>query len=314
MKLHTDIDHLPEFSKAVVTIGTFDGVHLGHQKIISQLKQEARRIGGETLIITFHPHPRKVVHATKDIRLITTIEERIQLLSAAGIDHLVIVPFTPAFSELEPRDYVEVFLKKKCNPSIVIIGYDHKFGRERKGDYKLLEQFAAEGYFELKEIPQQVIKENTVSSTLIRDAISNGEIEKANELLGYDFSFEGKVVRGEQLGRQLGYPTANVALLNEEKIIPGFGIYAVRVSLEKDKKQLLGGMMSIGVRPTVGGTMRTIEVNIFDFNQDIYGETIRVYVKGYIRPEKKFAGLEELKEAIRGDEVAVRAMLRESEK
>lgn len=309
MKLHTDIDHLPEFNKAVVTIGTFDGVHLGHQKIISQLKQEAKRIGGETVIITFHPHPRKVVHVSKDIRLITTIEERIKLLSAAGIDHLVIVPFTPAFSELEPEDYVEMFLKKKCNPSVVIIGYDHKFGRERKGDYRLLEQFAAEGYFELKEIPQQVIRENTVSSTLIRDAISNGEIEKANQLLGYDFSFEGEVVKGDQLGRQLGYPTANIQVMDEEKIIPGYGIYAVTVELEKNNRTL-GGMMSIGVRPTVGGTRMTIEVNIFDFSDDIYGEKIRVFVKRFVRPEKKFAGLDELKEAIKGDEVAVRAMLK----
>src|SRR5688500_9964627 len=152
MNLHQDIEHLPQFKNAVVTIGTFDGVHLGHQKIIEQLKSEAKRIGGETVIITFHPHPRKIVHTGKEVKLITTIEERIELLSSAGIDHLVIVPFTQGFSELEPREYEETFLKRRCNPSVVIIGYDHKFGRERKGDYKLLEEYSAKGYFILKEI------------------------------------------------------------------------------------------------------------------------------------------------------------------
>jgi riboflavin kinase / FMN adenylyltransferase len=309
MNLHTDIEHLPEFNKAVITIGTFDGVHLGHQKIIAQLKAEAERIGGETVIITFHPHPRKVVHANRDVRLITTVEERIALLSAAGIDHLVIVPFTPGFSELEPREYVDTFLKKRFNPAVVIIGYDHKFGKDRKGNYKLLEDYSAEGSFELKEIPQHVINHVTVSSTLIRDYIQNGEITKANELLGYDFSFEGLVVKGEQLGRKLGFPTANIDVLNEEKIVPGNGIYAVQVSLKKNENLFLGGMMSIGVRPTVGGTPRTIEVNIFNFNDDIYGENIRVYVKAYIRPEKKFSGLEELKEAIENDKIAATTIL-----
>lgn len=309
MNLHTDTEHLPEFNKAVITIGTFDGVHLGHQKIIAQMKAEAERIGGETVIITFHPHPRKVIQANKDVRLLTTIEERIALLSAAGIDHLVIVPFTQGFSELEPREYVETFLKKRCNPAVVIIGYDHKFGKGRKGDYKLLEDYSARGYFELKEIPQHVINHVTVSSTRIRDYIQQGDVAKANELLGYDFSFEGVVVKGDQLGRTLGFPTANIEVLNKEKIIPGNGIYAVQVSLEKNKNLLFGGMMSIGVRPTIGGTTRTIEVNIFNFDEDIYGENIRVFVKAYIRPEKKFAGLDELKEAIKNDEKAAIVIL-----
>ena len=309
MNLHTDTEHLPEFNKAVITIGTFDGVHLGHQKIIAQMKAEAERIGGETVIITFHPHPRKVIQANKDVRLLTTIEERIALLSAAGIDHLVIVPFTQGFSELEPREYVETFLKKRCNPAVVIIGYDHKFGKNRKGDYKLLEDYSAKGYFELKEIPQHVINHVTVSSTRIRDYIQQGDVAKANELLGYDFSFEGVVVKGDQLGRTLGFPTANIEVLNKEKIIPGNGIYAVQVSLEKNKNLLFGGMMSIGVRPTIGGTTRTIEVNIFNFDEDIYGENIRVFVKAYIRPEKKFAGLDELKEAIKNDEKAAIVIL-----
>lgn len=309
MNLHKDIEHLPEFNRAVITIGTFDGVHLGHQQIIEQLKSEAKRIGGETVIITFHPHPRKIVHTSKEVKLITTIDERIQLLSEAGIDHLVIVPFTHNFSELEPREYVESFLKKRFNPAIVIIGYDHKFGKDRKGDYKLLEEYSAKGYFELKEIPQHVINHNTVSSTRIREYILHAGISEANELLGYDFSFEGIVVKGNQIGRTLGYPTANIEVLNREKIIPGDGIYVVHVSLEKNKTDVFGGMMSIGVRPTVGGTRRTVEVNIFNFNGDIYGEKIRVAVKAFIRPELKFSGLEELKDAIQKDEIAARAIL-----
>jgi riboflavin kinase/FMN adenylyltransferase len=312
MNLHKDIEHLPQFRKAVITIGTFDGVHLGHQQIIAQMKSEAARIGGETVIITFHPHPRRVVHADQDVKLITTIEERIELLSAAGIDHLVIVPFTHIFSELEPREYVETFLKKRCNPAVVIIGYDHKFGKGRKGDYKLLEEYSAKGYFELKEIPQHVINHITVSSTQIRGYILKGEIGKANELLGYDFSFEGMVVKGDQLGRKLGFPTANIQLLSSEKIVPGNGIYAVLTEIAKNKNNpLFGGMMSIGVRPTVAeGKARTIEVNIFNFNEDIYGENIRVFVKAFIRPELKFSGLDELTAAIQKDKESSLALLK----
>lgn len=311
MKLHKEIEHLPSFSKAVVTIGTFDGVHLGHQKIIAQLKAEAERIGGETVIITFHPHPRKIVHSNQDVRLITTIEERIELLSNAGIDHLVIVPFTQGFSELEPREYVETFLKKRFNPAVVIIGYDHKFGKERKGDYRLLEEYSAGGYFELKEIPQHVINHSTVSSTRIRDYIQSGEIDKANELLGHNFNFEGEVIKGDQRGRTIGFPTANIKLTNEEKIIPGNGVYAVTVRIAHDSRLTTHekGMMNIGVRPTVDGTKRTIEINIFNFNEDIYGEKIRVYVKAFIRPEKKFSGLEELKAQLEKDRITAEQLL-----
>lgn len=300
MKLHTDIEHLPVLHKAVVTIGTFDGVHLGHQKIIAQLKAEAAKIGGESVIITFNPHPRKIVHHKEDVRLITTIEERIERLASAGIDHLVIVPFTHEFSEQSPEEYVETFLRKRCNPSIVIIGYDHKFGKDRKGDYKLLEEYSARGYFELREIPQHVIKDITVSSTIIRESIVSGNIAKANELLGYEFDFEGEVVKGDQIGRTIGYPTANINILNKEKIIPGDGIYVVKAQI-KNKNQFLEGMMSIGVRPTVGGTKRTIEVNLFDFDEDIYGKSLRVAALQYLRGEKKFNGLDELKNEIDND-------------
>ena len=312
MNLHKDIEHLPQFKKAVITIGTFDGVHQGHQKIIDQLKTEAKKTGGETVIITFHPHPRKIVHAGEEVRLITTIEERIELLSAAGIDHLVIVPFTREFSELEPRDYVETFLKKRFNPAVVIIGYDHKFGKGRKGDYKLLEDYSAKGFFTLKEIPQHVINDSTVSSTRIRDYIQNGEIGNANSLLGYEFNFEGLVVKGDQRGRTIGFPTANLELTNEEKIVPDNGVYAVTVSFTPHASRLtLKGMMNIGVRPTVNGTKKTIEVNIFNFSEDIYGKKIRVHIRSFLRKEKKFSGVDELRSQLEKDFTAANVILNE---
>jgi riboflavin kinase/FMN adenylyltransferase len=280
-------------------------VHLGHQKIISQLKTEAERVNGETVIITFHPHPRKIVpNRSHHIKLITTIDEKIELLAEKGVDHLVIVPFTLHFSEMEPKSYVEDFLKKKCRPAVVIIGYDHRFGRERKGDYKLLEEYSAKGYFELKEISQQLINDSIVSSTAIRESLNTGDVERANSLLGYDFFFEGTVVTGNRLGRTIGYPTANLEISEPDKIIPGDGIYAAEVTVgieQRAKAQKLPAMMSIGVRPTIGESNRTIEVNIFDFDEDIYGTILRVYVKHYLRPELKFSGLEELKSALDKD-------------
>ncbi|MBO9571205.1 MAG: bifunctional riboflavin kinase/FAD synthetase [Chitinophagaceae bacterium] len=301
MTVHKDIERLQEFKNAVVTIGTFDGVHTGHQEIISRLKTEAKRINGETVIITFHPHPRKVVyHETKKIELINTIDERIGLLAEKGIDHLVIVPFTEKFSALSPNQYVEDFLKAKFNPAVVIIGYDHKFGKERKGDYKLLEEYCHKGFFELKEIPQHLLNNITVSSTMIRESLKQGDIDKVNQLLGYKFFFEGKVVKGDQRGRTIGFPTANIELTNPEKIIPGNGVYIVELEISGMNKRFRG-MMNIGVRPTVDGSRKTIEVNILDFNEDIYGRTVTVYLEKYLRPEMKFAGLDALKAQLEKD-------------
>lgn len=285
----------------MVTIGTFDGVHTGHRLILDQLKQEARRINGETVIITFHPHPRKVVATGQPaIWLINTIEEKIELLDKNGIDHLVIVPFTDAFSQQTPEAYIEQFLVERFHPHTVIIGYDHRFGKDRQGDYKLLEAYSARFGFELKEIPAHLINNNTVSSTRIREALLKGDVDTANELLGYHYFFEGKVVDGNKLGRELGYPTANLAVEREEKLVPGLGIYAVYVEVDGRK---LKGMMSIGVRPTIGGTNRVIEVNIFDFEEEIYGKVMRVWVVRWLRPEVKFEGLEALKEQLGRDKV-----------
>jgi riboflavin kinase / FMN adenylyltransferase len=314
MKLYRDIDQLPSFRNAVITIGTFDGVHEGHRKIIEHLKEEAKKINGETVIITFHPHPRKVVSsAILGIRLINTLDEKIELLEKTGIDHLAIVPFTEVFANQPAEDYIQNFLIEKFHPHTIIIGYDHRFGRDRQGDYRLLEKMSLVFNYVLKEIPKQVLDEISVSSTNIREAIIHGDIETANKLLGYDFFFEGVVVDGDKLGRKLGYPTANLKIMDDEKIHLGDGIYAVyiefRVSgfkyseLRTKNSELYKGMMSIGFRPTVDGKKRVIEVNIFDFDKDIYGETIRIYVKKYLRAELKFNNLDELTKQIGQDKV-----------
>ena len=301
MKIHRDLDQLPVFKNAVVTIGTFDGVHEGHRQILNQLKEEAKKTNGETVIITFNPHPRKVLRSDKPgIQLINTIEEKTELLSKAGIDNLVIVPFTQEFSQLTAKQYVEDFLVKKFHPHTIIIGYDHHFGQGREGDYRLLEQYEKDGAFRLKEIPEHILNASGVSSTRIRAAILNGKIEEANELLGYSFFFEGLVVEGDKVGRKLGYPTANLKIEENEKLVPGNGVYAVEATVDQESK-VIKGMMNIGVRPTLGGTKRVIEVNLFDFDTDIYGKRLRVYVKKRLRDEVKFNGLDELKQQLAKD-------------
>ena len=305
MKVYSDIERLPAFKNAAITIGTFDGVHSGHRKIIDSLKHEAERINGESVIITFHPHPRKVVSsAILGIRLINTLDEKIELLEKTGIDHLVIVPFTDAFANQSAEAYIQNFLIENFHPKTIIIGYDHRFGRDRQGDYRLLEKMAPVYNYELKEISKQVIDEIAISSTNIREAIIHGDIDTANKLLGYDFFFEGEVVHGDKLGRKLGYPTANLRITDDEKIHLGDGIYAVYPELESGTlRPGFKGMMSIGFRPTVDGRKRVFEVNIFDFDEEIYGQTVRVYVKKYLRAEIKFENLEELVKQIDQDKM-----------
>ncbi len=311
MQVHTYTEQLPEFRKAVVTIGTFDGVHLGHRKIISQLQEEADAIGGETIIITFHPHPRNVVKNAEPVRLISTIEERIELLRSHGIDHMVIVPFTESFSTMPATEYVEEFLIRRFHPHTVIIGYDHRFGNRREGDFRLMEKYSAQNHFWLKEIPAQIIDNNTVSSTEIRKSIREGNIALANNALGYSFFFSGIVVKGNQLGRKLGFPTINLSLKDAQKLVPGDGVYAVWVSASDDSlaHNKLGGMMSIGIRPTIQDSERTIEVNIFDFKGDLYDREIRVELVQYLRPELKFGSLDELIEQMKKDEARSREFL-----
>ncbi len=310
MRVHYHIDKLPAFRRAVITIGTFDGVHTGHRQLLQQLKDEAIRIDGETVIITFHPHPRKVVSGhTREIRLINTLDEKIGLLDAAGIDHLVVVPFTEEFSRLSASQYITDFLVSRFHPRTIIIGYDHQFGKGRLGDYHLLESYSQAGHFELKEIPVHVSDAISVSSTRIREAIMNADIRDANALLGYPFFFTGEVNEGNKLGRTIGFPTANLQVNNPEKLIPGDGVYAVQAKLDTSDN-LLKGMMNIGLRPTVDGKKRVIEVNLFDFNEDIYGKMLTVHLIKHLRGEQKFSGLDALKEQLGKDRVLAEEALR----
>ena len=299
MQIHRDITNLPLFKNAVITIGTFDGVHLGHRQIIDNLKAEAAHAGGESVIITFHPHPRKVVSSViTGVRLINTLDERIELLEKTGINHLVIVPFTDFFANQEAEAYIRDFLVAHFKPHTIIIGYDHRFGRDRVGDYKMMEEKAQVYNYRLKEIPEHILHAIKVSSTNIRNAILHGNIKEANEFLGYDFFFEGEVFHGNKIGREIGYPTANLKSTDEEKIALGDGIYAVYVMVEG---KIYKGMMSIGFRPTIEGKERVTEVNIFDFKRDIYGQHIRVIVKKYLRAEVKFNNLDELTQQLHRD-------------
>jgi riboflavin kinase/FMN adenylyltransferase len=315
MHIYRNTDQLPDFRRAVITIGTFDGVHTGHQQILEQLQQEADRIDGETVIITFHPHPRRVVNgAATPIRLINTLEEKIELLAWKKVDYLVIVPFTEAFSQLTAEQYIKEFLLEKFHPHTIIIGYDHRFGKGRLGDYHLLEEFSMREGFVLQEIPVHLLDAVSVSSTRIREAIGKADIATASQLLGYDFFFSGRVMEGNKLGRTIGYPTANLQVSDPEKLIPGDGVYAVEVEILSEGHSAGAirwkGMMNIGMRPTVNGTQRTIEVNIFDLNEDLYDRTLRVFLKKHLREEQKFAGLDALKEQLARDKENAMAALR----
>lgn len=303
MQVHRDIENLPAFRHAVITIGTFDGVHMGHRQVIEKLKTEAKLINGETVIVTFHPHPRKVVSSTiLGIRLINTLDEKIELLEQLDIDHLVVVPFTDAFANQTAEDYIKNFLIDKFHPHTIIIGYDHHFGRDRLGDYRMLEKDAAKYNYRLKEIPKHILENISINSTNIREAILHSDIATACKLLGYEFFFSGVVMHGDKLGRKLGYPTANLKVTNEEKIVPGNGIYAVYAHPEGFKNRLKA-MMSIGFRPTVDGKKRVIEVNIFEFDKDIYNQSLKVFIKKYLREEIKFDGLEALVKQIDQDKI-----------
>jgi len=321
MQVHRDINNLPSFENAAITIGTFDGVHSGHLQIIQQIKKEALINEGETVIITFDPHPRMVLNQKKNqppIKLLTTLSEKTELLARHEIDHLVIVPFTLEFSNQSAKEYISDFLVQKFHPKTIIIGYDHRFGNNREGDYHLLEKYQLEYNYKVKEIPEHVLNHVTISSTKIRAALNEGDINTAKECLGYDYFFSGKVVDGNKLGRMLGYPTANLQIKNPNKLIPENGIYAVNLAIAKETvhedslfvaESFHQGMMSIGIRPTLADNRRTIEVNIFDFKEDIYGRIVRVYIKYFLRNEEKFDSIEELKNQISRDEIAAKELL-----
>jgi riboflavin kinase/FMN adenylyltransferase len=295
MQIHRSIENLPHFTNAVLTIGTFDGVHEGHKKIIDALIKEARSISGEAIIITFHPHPRKIVHPNEHLQLINTPEEKIELLGKTGIDHLVIVPFNQGFASQSANEYIKNFLIEKFHPHTIIIGYDHHFGKDRKGNFMLLAEKADQYNYRLLEIPKYILQEAGVSSTQIRNALLQSDIETANKLLGYEFFFEGLVINGDQLGRKLGYPTANLQYTDTDKIHLGHGVYAAYAEVNGHQHK---GMLSIGNRPTLYNSNERVEINIFDFDEDIYGKTIRVTVKKYLRKQEKYSSLDELKKQL----------------
>ena len=305
MTVHNNIQQLPVFKNACITIGTFDGVHSGHQEIIQLMKSEAARAHGETVIITFHPHPRKIIGFNKaPIHLINTLDEKIALLENYGIGHLVVVPFTEAFANQTADAYIADFLVATFHPHTIIVGHDHRFGKGRSGNFQLLEDKAAEYGYVVQEIPGYMLNHTTISSTRIRESLLKGDIETAAHFLGYDYFFSGKVVEGNKLGRTIDYPTANLFMEDESKLVPGNGVYAVLINDQKLKINNLGGMMNIGVRPTVDGIQRMIEVNIFDFDKDIYGDTLTITLKKHLRSEVKFNGLDALKAQLAMDKQA----------
>jgi riboflavin kinase/FMN adenylyltransferase len=307
MKTYHHIDEFTPVNNAVVTIGTFDGVHLGHRKIISRIKELADASGGETVILTFFPHPRMILHPEDDsIKLINTIAEKAILLEQLGIDHLIITPFSRDFSNQSPEDYIRDVLVNKIGTKKIVIGYDHRFGKDRRGDLKDLLQLSPVYGFEVIEIPEQDINEVAVSSTRIREALLAADIELANQFLGYPFFITGKVIRGDQIGRQIGYPTANIHIEEKYKLIPADGIFAVKVQHNGSEYK---GMAYIGSRPTINGMTRNIEVNLFDFDKEIYNDTIRMEFLHFVRGDVKFNGLEELKVQIAKDKEDVVGLL-----
>jgi len=284
---------------SVVTIGTFDGVHIGHKKIIEHLIQSAKRDGLESVVLTFFPHPRMVLQQDSDIKLINTIDERIQILEKIGLGHLVIHPFTKEFSRLSAGEYVQQMLVDCLGVRHVIIGYDHRFGRNRNSNITDLASYGIQKNFTVEEISKQDIDHVAVSSTKIREALKEGDISTANKYLGYNFMLTGKVVRGKELGRKLNYPTANLSIEEAYKLIPKNGVYIVQSFI--DGKTYFG-MMNIGTNPTVNGTKQSIETHFFDASFNLYEKKIQIELLKRIRDEKKFSSVEQLQEAMQQDE------------
>ena len=303
MNVFHHISELTSLKHSIVTIGTFDGVHLGHQKIIKRLVELKKRQGGETVLFTFDPHPRKVLFPDQtDLKLITTTQEKCELLQQFGIDHVLVFPFTKEFAQMQAADYVSEIIAKGLKTETLVIGYDHRFGSNREGNIETLKQLSSTYNFKVEEIPAQEINQLNVSSTRIRRAIDEGDVVTANEFLGYPFFVSGIVVKGKQLGRTIGYPTANIFVEDKDKLIPKIGVYAVNVIVENKRYK---GMLNVGLNPTTDtDNAIKIEVNIFDFDKEIYGEAIRVEFIKWIRNEEKFANLEELKHALANDKIA----------
>jgi len=308
MKIYRDIKEFQPLNKAVVTIGAFDGVHIGHKKILNRLTELSNLVNGESVLITFWPHPRFVLKKDAEpIGLLNTLEEKIHLLDTYHIDHLLILNFNEDFSKLTADDFIENILIKSIGTRYLVLGYDHRFGHDREGSIDYLNANKDRFHIESVEIPKQEIESLAISSTLIRKALLNGDSKLANQNLGYPYLLRGFVTEGNKLGRTIGFPTANLFIEAQDKLIPKNGVYAVYAYIEGERYK---GMLNIGVRPTINNDLRrTIEVHIFDFSEDIYGKTVQLELIAYMRDEVKFDGLDALIEQLKKDEINTRSIL-----
>ena len=287
MKVTKDLKNAISSQPSILTLGTFDGIHKGHRKIISNLKSEAKTNNLRSIILTFFPHPRNIV-SSEIIKSISTIDEKIKIFSDLGIDELIIQKFDKSFASMDAKEFIEL-LVDNLKIKKIIVGYNHRFGKNRSADINVLKDFSLKYDFEVLEIKAFEVENIKISSTKIRDAIQQGNIKLCNNYLGYNFNINGDVVKGKSIGKSLGFPTANIKIVEEYKIMPKNGVYLVRCFFEKEK---LYGMMNIGFNPTFGSNDKTLEVNIFDFDKDLYGETIRIEFLNFIREEIKFENVE----------------------
>lgn len=309
MKVHSD----PVYFKArnpVVSLGIFDGVHSGHHEILSRLTSLAREVSGESVIITFWPHPRQVLKPDDNkLKFLCTLEEKKVLLEKASIDHLIILPFTRTLSNQDACEFVENTLAKRFQIKYLVVGYNHHFGKDRLGDFKIIEECATRFGFKAIKMPPRLVNGEKVSSSIIREALWSGHIQKANKFLGYDFFVNGKIVGGKMIGRKIGFPTANITPKENYKLIPSDGVYAVKLQINGN---LYKGMLNIGVRPTVDSSrlVKTIEVNIFDFSQDIYGQDVTLIFVDRMRDEEKFDDMEALVTQLKKDKITALEILK----
>ena len=310
MKIYHNIDDFVPTKPVVLTQGTFDGVHYGHRRILQRVVNEAKKIGGESILLTFYPHPRLVLYPQdNDLKLLSTLSEKGKLVRDIGIDHMIVLPFTKKLSRLKPEFFVRDILVTKLQVRKLIIGYDHRFGRNREGDLVAMTRYAKDYGFELEEIPAQDVDESIVSSTKIRKALISGDVAEAHRYLGRMYSLSGKVVHGSEKGHELGYPTANIEIESEYKLIPANGVYAVEVNLASGK---MGGMLNIGYNPTFPDKNWSIEVHIFEFNDDLYNQDLEIAFVQRMRDEIKFDSREQLILQLKKDEIEAKAILNES--
>ncbi|MGB1247576.1 MAG: bifunctional riboflavin kinase/FAD synthetase [Chitinophagales bacterium] len=302
MRVFKNLDNLPAFKNAIITIGTFDGVHIGHQKLLERINKLAKEKQGESILLTFHPHPRFVVNPDdKSLKLLNTLDEKIALLEKYGIDNLVVAPFSREFSQMPAIEYVKDFLVNNFSPDTIVIGYDHHFGRNRSGNIDLLNEYQSIFNYTIEEISKETLADIGISSTKIRHALQEGKVSLAAQLLGHTYSLEGFVIKGKQIGRTIGFPTANIRTEVHYKLIPKNGVYAVEVIYDNTRYK---AMLNIGNRPTFEGTNKSIEVHIFDFDDIIYGEKIKVEFVKHLRDEQKFDSVDLLKNQLNQDKIS----------